>query len=115
MTIGTPFEEGNPGGPGRPKGSKSGRRAALDLLDKVLLAKMSKRETWEALEKDVDDKYGKNPLGFFLKVIVPLVPREILVEHVGEEMRAALHVFLETGNGKVKDEAKDEPKEGGSA
>ena len=104
----TQFKPGHEGGPGRPKGSKSGRRAALDLLDGVLAEKMSKKETREALAADVEKKFGGNPLGFFLKVIVPLIPRELLIQHVGDELKAQLHVYLQNGNGK----SKDEPKEG---
>ena len=53
-------------------------------------------------------------LGFFLKVIVPLIPRELLVQHVGDETRAALRIILEKGDGKPPDvmRIEEEPGDG---
>ena len=59
---------------GRPPGSVSGRTRALQILDEI-----SSKEDNAALLADAMDKaMKKNPLGFFLKYMAPLMPKEAI-------------------------------------
>lgn len=61
------------GGPGRPKGSLSGRAQALAVLDEVCADKKVKA----AIKKELMKRALENPMAFFMKVIMPLLPKNI--------------------------------------
>ena len=69
------------GGPGRPKGSVGGRRKALQAMDKLLAEKGS----IEALEGAWRKALEKNPLGFWKKVVEPLIPKDMRLELSGHD------------------------------
>ena len=72
-----PGTSGNPNG--RPKGSVSGRKRLLQELDKIC----EDPELLEAFGKDLKKKAKENPVGFLLKVILPFMPKELIVETKG--------------------------------
>ena len=57
-----PFQPGHPGGPGRPKGSVSGRAKSLQTMDKMLLEEGNQELLGAAFQRAFTDK----PLQFFL-------------------------------------------------
>lgn len=67
---------GAPPGPGRPKGSCSGRTKALLLLDRIL----SKEKNLEELRRALLRHFHKNPVRFFRQFVIPLVPKEALIK-----------------------------------
>ena len=70
------FGIGNPGGPGRPKGTLSGRRKALAALDGVL----SKGKNLSCLKKALQEEFDGDPVKFFRGYVIPLLPKELLSE-----------------------------------
>ena len=100
----TQFAKGNPGGPGRPKGSKGGRRKLLDMFDELLGEHLSKKDTLKRLASDIEKKFNANPVGFLMKVGFPLVPKEILMRHTGDE-KAVLRIELMKPSEKGKGES----------
>ena len=62
------FKKGNPGGPGRPKGTRS---VALEIIYEVFdkYGKAGFRKEMVALVK-------KNPVAYYLKFIQPIQPKE---------------------------------------
>ena len=102
----TQFEKGNPGGPGRPKGSKNGRKRFLDEVDKVIGGLLDEDEVRVAIYDDFRAKIIKNPGAFFVKIGLPSLPREILMRHTGDE-KAILRLEL------VKPKPNGEDKGGG--
>ena len=72
--VGRPFEKGHPGGPGRPKGS--GRSQALAVLDEVC----ENTKVKSAIRKELMKKALQNPLAFFMKIVVPLLPKELSLD-----------------------------------
>ena len=79
-----PFQPGCKPGPGRPKGSKN--RSPHQMADMMMLCsellgeKASTPEARKRLKADIDKKFNANPVAFILKVCLPLMPRETLVE-----------------------------------
>jgi hypothetical protein len=63
------------GGPGRPKGSVSGRSQALAVLDEVC----GDTKIKEVMRKELMAKAMANPVGFFMKIVVPLIPKEAVI------------------------------------
>ena len=63
-------------GPGRPKGSVSGRTRALLELDKLLSRPANLRKLREGLQGEFD----KDPVRFFRGLIMPLLPRQSQVQ-----------------------------------
>ena len=63
-------------GPGRPKGSVSGRRQALAILDEILAEEESK----EAMRQALRQSLLKNPVSFFRNLVTPLLPSEAKLE-----------------------------------
>lgn len=74
-----PGVSGNP--KGRPKGTVGGRHKALIELDKFL----AEAETIEALHEGWRKGVKANPLGFWVKVVVPLLPKNIALDIMGGE------------------------------
>lgn len=66
--------DGSRPGPGRPKGFATGRTKALYMLDQLL----AKAENQQALERAFQAAFDKNPVRFFLRVVMPLMPRTAL-------------------------------------
>ena len=99
----TQFKKGHKGIGGRPKGSKSGRRKLLDMFDRLLDGVLSTDEAEAKLLKDIEKKFMANPVGFLMKVGFPLVPKEILMRHTGDE-KAVLRLVLERKKEKGKGE-----------
>lgn len=66
---------GKTGGPGRPKGKPNydGLTACLNALKEVV----SKEENIKLLEKHFDSALKKNPLGFYYRFVMPLLPKNI--------------------------------------
>jgi len=90
---GKPFQPGRPPGPGRPKGSLSGRSQALAILDEVYKEVKVK----EALKKAIREKALANPLGTFMKIVVPLLPKEATIDI--PESTTINVIFRKNGNG----------------
>ena len=70
----TQFKPGNPGGPGRPKGSisgRTGRTAALKVLDEVL----SDPDNLEYFRDEMEKCFRRSPGTFFRKYVMPLLPK----------------------------------------
>jgi len=59
---------------GRPKGSVGGRMRALHLLDEIV----AEDTCQDALRTAMRDELLADPAKFFLRFIVPLIPRESL-------------------------------------
>ncbi len=62
----------SPNPTGRPKGSLSGRLKALSLLDKM----MGNPDNQKILSEALQSEFEKNPCQFYLKFIVPLLPKQ---------------------------------------
>jgi len=60
------------GGPGRPKG---GRRVTLDTLDAML----SEAGNIEKFRQKAQNEFDKDPLAFWHKYILPVMPKDIEV------------------------------------
>ncbi len=72
----TQFKPGNPGGPGRPVGSKN-RLSEYFLTE---LAYHFEEHGREAIERVFDDRPGE-----YLRIISSLIPKELLLEVTQEE------------------------------
>ena len=66
------FVPGGAPGPGRPKGSVSGRARAIQLIDNLINKHSEKLE--DALEKE----FLKNPVRFWTRYGFPLVPQALV-------------------------------------
>ena len=64
------FEPGNPGGPGRPKGSRSGRQLALSIIDEILADEGNAARLRAALQ----ERFDRDPVKFWTDLGAPLVP-----------------------------------------
>ena len=71
----TQFKKGNPGGPGRPKGSVSGRKKCLQILDSLLDKSENQEKFADALQKQFD----KNPVAFWRGIVLPLSPKDVKI------------------------------------
>lgn len=60
---------------GRPAGSVGGRSRALQILDEV----STRQDNAQLLAEAMDAAMKKNPLQFFLRYMVPLMPKEALL------------------------------------
>jgi hypothetical protein len=68
-----PFEPGQSGNPaGRPKGTTSGRLAALSELDQLL----NEPEVRAAVRDGLRAALLRDPAAFFLRFVVPLLPKQ---------------------------------------
>lgn len=68
-----PFKPGQSGNPaGRPKGTKTGRVHALGELDALL----SEEEALETLREGFQKALENDPVWFFRRIIMPLLPKE---------------------------------------
>lgn len=68
-----PFLPGQSGNPaGRPKGAATGRMLALDTLDGML----SDETTLETLSDGLQKALERDPVWFFRRIIMPLLPKE---------------------------------------
>jgi len=85
------FEKGNSGGPGRPRGSRSGRAQVLGLLDKIFAESENIKIVEEALGKD----FQKDPVKFFNKYAVALAPKDLSLQAEGEDI-TGFKVTIET-------------------
>jgi hypothetical protein len=65
-----PGQSGNPAG--RPKGAGAGRMLALDTLDGML----SDENTLETLRDGLQKALERDPVWFFRRIIMPLLPKE---------------------------------------
>mgnify|MGYP003588776232 FL=1 len=83
-------------GPGRPKGSVSGRRQALALLDEILGEEDSKRAMRDALRQHLQ----KNPVAFFRQLVMPLLPSEAKIEVDNSGGTVGWRSFLDVPEGK---------------
>jgi len=77
-----PFKPGESGNPaGKKKGTRSGRMQALGVLDSLL------KETgaMEVLRAGLEKKLEQDPVWFFRRIIMPLLPKEasLHIEHDG--------------------------------
>jgi len=66
------FRPGDPGGPGRPRGSVSGRTAALHTLDRVLGEEQNLARLGEAFRRELE----QDPLRFWRTIVMPLLPKQ---------------------------------------
>ncbi len=73
------FQSGhNSPGPGRPRGSVSGRARALQLLDTI----MAEEENLERLRVAMQASLEANPMRFFRQIIMPLIPKDVVLKMV---------------------------------
>jgi hypothetical protein len=71
------FQSGhNSPGPGRPKGSVSGRARALQLLDSIL----AEEDNLALLREALQDNFRANPVRFFRQIIMPLLPKDVVLK-----------------------------------
>ncbi len=56
---------------------KSGRREALALLDEVIGTEENQKLLRAAMQKE----FEKNPMQFFMRVVVPLIPQKMILQH----------------------------------
>ena len=61
-------------GPGRPKGTPAGRTRALLALDAML----AEEATLETLSAAFKAELNKNPVRFFRRIVMPLLPKTSL-------------------------------------
>lgn len=74
-----PFAPGQSGNPaGRPKGTYSGRTRALQIIDDML----AQAENLDALRAAMQAEFQKNPVRFFMRVVMPLLPKDARIEVV---------------------------------
>jgi hypothetical protein len=66
--------DGSKPGPGRPKGGDSGRAVAVAALDRVL----ARAKNRKALDQALQAEFDRDPVKFFIEVVVPLMPRRAL-------------------------------------
>ena len=67
------FQPGQSGNiEGRPKGIKSGRMQALNALDGMLIDEGTLETLREGLQKSLE----RDPVWFFRRIIIPLLPKE---------------------------------------
>ena len=64
-----------PGNPGRPKGAVSGRRRAVQELDRFL----AEETTLERLHEAFRVELNSDPIGFWQRVVRPLLPSQALL------------------------------------
>lgn len=85
------FAAGNPGGPGRPPGSWSGRRRALQIIDEVL----ADAGNADALRDALQTRFDADPVAFWLQLGAPLLPREAKLELLTKAGDQARELYLE--------------------
>jgi hypothetical protein len=69
-----PGQSGNPGG--RPKGTVSGRMQALSELDALL----KEKGCLETLRDGLVESLERDPVWFFRRIIMPLLPKEATLQ-----------------------------------
>ncbi|MFX0133027.1 MAG: hypothetical protein ACFFDN_05205 [Candidatus Hodarchaeota archaeon] len=70
-----------PGGPGRPKGSKSGRTLVLQTLDKIL----AEQKTQEKIREFYQAKIDENLDQFLRDHVYPFIPKEAKLNLFGDD------------------------------
>ncbi len=75
----TPFVKGDGRG-GRKPGMIGGRAKAIQAIDQML----GKDSNIKLLKADMEAKFKKTPAAFFFKYIAPLIPKEMILKHIGE-------------------------------
>ena len=76
MARNTKFKPGNPGGPGRPKGSKN--KITMEYLDRL----------WDHFKEhgpDVLDRVCRDKPDVYLKLVASLIDRDWNMHHTGEQ------------------------------
>ena len=101
----TQFKPGHKGIGGRPKGSKSGRAKLLELVESTVDGLLDEEEVREAVYESFRSALMRNAVGFWVKVGLPSMPKELLVKHTGDE-KAILRLELVKSNGKDKTDDK---------
>lgn len=81
----------NKPGPGRPRGSVSGRGRALQILDEI----MAEEENLALLKKALQANFEANPMRFFRQIIMPLLPKDVVL-NMGEPATVKWTSLLET-------------------
>ena len=71
----TQFKKGQPGGPGRPKGSVSGQKKCMQVLDDLL----DRSENQERFAKELQKAFEKNPVAFWRNIVLPLSPKDVKI------------------------------------
>uniref|UniRef100_A0A6M3LAB4 Uncharacterized protein n=1 Tax=viral metagenome TaxID=1070528 RepID=A0A6M3LAB4_9ZZZZ len=95
MSAGNPnFKNGWEGGPGRPKGSVSGRAQCLAVLDALL----KEAGNQEALRKKLQEYFDNDPAKFMLKYVYPVVPKDVLLKTGDDESSVDIRVIIGHGN-----------------
>ena len=70
-----------PGQSGNPNGRKRGGRwQVLELLDRFLAEEATQKQMMDAFRHE----FGKSPMRFFERVIMPLSPKQIDIEQMGD-------------------------------
>lgn len=81
MPTGRPWTSETAPRQGRPPGTVGGRVASLNTLDQMLNAAGNQ----ELLRIALQQAFVKNPLKFFQKFVMPLMPKDYLVKAGGEQ------------------------------
>lgn len=75
---------------------RSGRQLALDALDSIL----SHPAAQTLLAESFKDRLTADPVAFFETFVMPLLPKESLVRHGGDEdVRAPIRIMMTDENG----------------
>jgi hypothetical protein len=82
--------DGSTPGPGRPKGSVSGRTRALQILDEIL----EEAENQEAMREALTGMLRRDPVRFFRDIVMPLLPRHAVLAAGGMADQAVKWVSL---------------------
>lgn len=69
---------------GRPKGTKNhdGLQVVLNMLKDFI----EEKNNLEKLKKDFQKKFNSNPSGFYYKMIMPLLPKNVDITSGGEDL-----------------------------
>lgn len=93
--------------PGRKKGAKVGRLKCLGTLDRMLSTAGNQKKLFDSLQR----KFNKDPGGFLMRYVYPLLPKNVKLEAEGHlDWNITVHRIGEVMNG---DSAEPEVEEEG--
>lgn len=82
-----PYKKGHTG---RPKGIISGRAKAIKMIDDLL----GNEKNMKLLMEDMQKHFENAPSAFFFKYIVDLIPKEMILKHVGDNQPGGIQFTI---------------------